>query len=57
MVQHEVGQFIVDLQEEMLGIVDEIGLLKNENRELKNRVGMAEDAARKAEIEKEHREY
>ena len=38
-------------------MADEIGLLKKENRELKRRVVMAEDAARKAEIEKERRGY
>ena len=56
-VNHEVGQFIVDLQEEMLRMADEIGLLKNENRELKKRVVRAEDAARKAGIEKKRRGY
>ena len=54
-VHHEVGQFIVDLEEEMLRMADGIGLLKKENRELKRRVVMAEDTARKAEIEWEHR--
>ena len=34
---------------------DEIGRLKQENREMKKRVVMAEEAARKAEIEKERR--
>ena len=38
-------------------MADEIGLLKKENRELKRRVVMAEDAARKAEIEKKRRGY
>ena len=38
-------------------MADEIGLLKKENRELKRRVVMAEDAARKAEIEKERQGY
>ena len=52
-----MGQFIVELQEEMLKMADEIGRLKQESRELKKRVVMAEDAARKAEIEKERRGY
>ena len=56
-VHHEVGQFIVELQEEMLRMADEIGCFKQESRELKKRVVMAEDAARKAEIEKERRGY
>ena len=56
-IHHEVGTFVVQLQEEMLRMADEIGLLKKENRELKRRVVMAEDAARKAEIEKESRGY
>ena len=56
-VHHEVGTFVVQLQEEMLRMADEIGLLMKENRELKRRVVMAEDAARKAEIEKEGRGY
>ena len=56
-MHHEVGTFVVQLQEEMLRMADEIGLLKKENRELKRRVVMAEDAARKAEIEKERRGY
>ena len=56
-IHHEVGMFVVQLQEEMLRMADEIGLLKKENRELKRRVVMAEDAARKAEIEKERRGY
>ena len=38
-------------------MADKIGLLKKKNRELKRRVVMAEDAARKAEIEKERRGY
>ena len=38
-------------------MTDEIGLLKKENRELKRRVVMEEDAARKAEIKKERRGY
>ena len=56
-IQHEVGTFIVHLQEEMLRIADEIGHLKQENREMKKRVVMAEEAAWKAEIEKERRKY
>ena len=52
-----MGTFVVQLQEKMLMMADEIGLLKKENRELKRRVVMAEDAARKAEIEKERRGY
>ena len=48
---------VVQLQEEMLRMADEIGLLKKENRELKRRVVMAEEAARKAEIEMERRGY
>ena len=38
-------------------MADEIALLKMENRELKRRVLMSEDAARKAEIEKECQGY
>ena len=38
-------------------MADEIGRLKQENREMKKRVVMAEEAARKAEIEKERGEY
>ena len=56
-INHEVGTFVVQLQEEMLRMADEIGLLKKENRKLKKRVVMAEEAARKAEIEKERRGY
>ena len=56
-IHDEVGTFVVQLQEEMVRMADEIGLLKKENRELKRRVAMAEDAARKAEIEKERRGY
>ena len=56
-IHHEVGTFVVQLQEEMLRMADEIGRLKQENREMKKRVVMAEEAARKAEIEKERRGY
>ena len=49
--------FVVQLQEEMLRMADEIGRLKQENREMKKRVVRAEEAARKAEIEKECRGY
>ena len=52
-----MGTFVVQLQEEMLRMSDEIGLVKKENRELKKRVVMAEDAARKAEIAKERWGY
>ena len=38
-------------------MADEIGCLKQENQEMKKRVVMAEEAARKAEIEKEQRGY
>ena len=38
-------------------MADEIGRLKQENREMKKRVVMAEEAARKAEIVKERRGY
>ena len=48
---------MVQLQEEMLRMADEIGRLKQETRELKKRVVMAEEAARKAEIEKEKGRY
>ena len=41
----------------MLRMADEIGRLKQENREMKKRVVMAEEAARKAEIVKERRGY
>ena len=51
-IHHELGTFVVQLQEEMLRMANEIGLLKKENRELKRRVVMTEDAARKAEIKK-----
>src|ERR1700761_2148719 len=56
-IHHEVGTFVVQLQEEMLRMADEIGRLKQETRELKKRVVMAAEAARKAEIEKERRGY
>ena len=56
-IHHEVGTFVVQLQEEMLRMADEIGRLKQETRELKKRVVMAEEAARKAEIEKEKGRY
>ena len=56
-IHHEVGTFVVQLQEEMLRMADEIGRLKQENREMKKRVVMAEEAARKAEIVKERRGY
>ena len=56
-IHQEVGTFVVQLQEEMLRMADEIGRLKEENRELKKRVVMAEEAARKEEIEKEQRGY
>ena len=56
-IHHEVGTFVVQLQEEMLRMADEIGRLKQETKELKKRVVMAEEAARKAEIEKERRGY
>ena len=38
-------------------MADEIGHLKQENREMKERVVMAEETARKAEIKKERRGY
>ena len=50
-----MGTLVVQLQEEMLRMADEIGRLKQENREMKKRVVMAEEAARKVEIEKERR--
>ena len=56
-IHHEVGTFIVQLQEEMLRMVDEIGSLKQEKREIKKRVVMAGEAAQKVEIEKERRRY
>ena len=56
-IHPEVGTFVVPRQEEMLRMADEIGSLKQENREMKERVVMAEEAARKAEIEKERRGY
>ena len=56
-IHYEVGTLVVQLQEEMLRMADEIGLLKKENREFKRRVMMAEEAARKAEIENERRGY
>ena len=37
-IHHEVGTFVVQLQEEMLRMADEIGRLKQENREMKKRV-------------------
>ena len=52
-IHHEVGTFVVQLQEERLRMANEIGRLKQENREMKKRVVMAEEAVRKAEIEKE----
>ena len=56
-IHHEVGTFVVQLQEEMLRMADEIGRLKQESRELKKRVVIAEEAARRAEIEKEKGRY
>jgi hypothetical protein len=50
-IHHEVGQFVVELQEEMLRMADEIGRLKQENREMKKRVVMAEESARKERVE------
>ena len=38
-------------------MADEIGRLKQENQEMKKRVVMAEEAARKAEIVKQRRGY
>ena len=52
-----MGTFVVQLQEEMLRMADEIGSLKQENREMKKGVVMAEVVARKAEIEKERQGY
>ena len=56
-IHQEVGTFVVQLQEEMLRMANEIGRHKQENREMKKTVVMAEEAARKAEIEKERRGY
>ena len=56
-IHHDVGTFVVQLQEEMLRMADEIGRLKQENREMKKRVVMAEEAAGRAEIQKERRGY
>ena len=56
-IHHEVGTFVLQLQEEMLRTADEIDRLKQENREMKKRVVMAEEAAQKAEIVKERRGY
>ena len=56
-IHHEVGTLIVQLEEEMLRMANEIGRLKQESREMKKRVVIAEEAARKAEIEKERRGY
>ena len=56
-IHHEVGTFVVQLQEEMLRMAGEIGRLKQQNREMKKRVVMAEEAARKSQIEKERRRY
>ena len=56
-IHHQVGTFVVQLQEEMLRMADEIGRLMQENREMKKRVVMAEEAAREAEIEKARRGY
>ena len=46
-----------DLHEEMLRMAEEMGRLKEENRGLKKRVVLAEDLARKAEIEARQRAY
>ena len=54
-IHHQVATFVVQLQEEKFRMADAIGRLKKENREMKKRVVMAEEAARKAEIEKERR--
>ena len=56
-IHHVVAKFVVQLQEEILRMADEIGLLKKENGEMKKRVVMAEEAAWKAEIEKERLGY
>ena len=56
-INNEMGIFVVQLQEEMWMIVDVIGQRKQEGWELKKRVMMAEEAARKAEIEKEKERY
>ena len=47
----------MDLEEEMLRMADEICLFKRENRELNKRVLMAEDDARKTDLEEEPRGY
>jgi len=46
-----------DLQEEMLGMAEEMGRLKEENRGVKKRVVLAEDTARKAGIKDRRRAY
>ena len=56
-IHHEVGTFVVQLQEEMLRMADEIGRLKQENREMKKRVAMAEEAVRRGGIENCRRAY
>jgi len=54
---HEAGKLVNDLQEEMWRMAEEMGRLKEENRELKKRVVLAEDSARKAGIEARRRAY
>jgi len=51
-IHHEVGSFVVQLQEEMLRMADKGGHLKQESQEMKKGVVIAEEPARKVEIEK-----
>ena len=48
---NDVGQFVVDLQEEAIKREEEIARLRQENREMKRRVVVAEETARKAGVE------
>src|SRR5207302_1545716 len=48
---NDVGQFVVDLQEEAIKRAEEMARLRQENREMKKRVVVAEETARKAGVE------
>ena len=54
---HQAGKLVDDLQEEMLRMAEGLGHLKEENRGLKKRVGLAEDSARNAGIKARRQGY
>jgi len=56
-VHHDVGDFVVDLQERMVVMMEEIDSLRAENREMKKRVVMAEEAVRRGGIENRRRAF